>query len=170
MGRPWNPGEQAEVIGQYGSMRIVQDDLSGPEVAALLELHLAGMRATSPVCSVHALELDALRSPDVRFFTAWEGAELMGMGALKLIGDDHGELKSMRTVERFARRGVGAGILTRLLDEARLLGLTRVSLETGTGESFDAAHALYARFGFQPTGPFSDYIVDHFSAYYTIEL
>ncbi len=151
-------------------MRIVRDDLSGPEVAALLAVHLAGMRATSPACSVHALELDALRAPDVHFFTAWDCDELMGMGALKVIGPDHGELKSMRTDERYLRRGVGAGILTQLLDEARLLGMTRVSLETGTGESFEAAHALYVRFGFQPTGPFGDYEVDPFSSYYTVEL
>ncbi len=151
-------------------MRIVRDDLSGPEVAALLELHLAGMRATSPACSVHALELEVLRAPDVHFFTAWDGEELMGMGALKVIAPDHGELKSMRTDERFVRRGVGAGILTRLLEEARLLGMTKVSLETGTGESFEAAHALYVRFGFTPIGPFGDYTLDPFSAYYSIDL
>ncbi len=128
------------------------------------------MRATSPACSVHALELDALRSPEVHFFTAWDGPDLMGMGALKVIGNDHGELKSMRTDARFVRRGVGAAILTRLLEEARVLGMVRVSLETGTGESFDAAHALYVRFGFQATGPFGNYTLDPFSAYYGIEL
>lgn len=151
-------------------MDIRLDDLSGADVQTLLRIHLAGMRATSPACSVHALDLDALRAPDVRFFTAWEGNALMGMGALKTLDPRHGELKSMRTHEQFARRGVASAILTRLLDEARSLGMARVSLETGTGEAFDAAHALYVRFGFHPAGPFGDYMVDPFSSYYTIEL
>ena len=151
-------------------MEIKRDDLSGHEVAALLQVHLAGMRANSPVCSVHALELDALRAPEVSVFTAWDGIDLMGMGAIKVIAPGHGELKSMRTDERFIRRGVGAAILARLLEAAIELGVDRVSLETGTDPSFDAAHAMYARFGFQPCGPFGDYTFDPFSAYYSLEL
>jgi putative acetyltransferase len=160
----------ADHIGNTGPVRIVRDDLTSPQVIELLAVHLAGMRATSPACSVHALELDALRAPEVHFFAAWDADDLLGMGAIKLIGPDHGEVKSMRTNERHLGRGVGAAILTRLLDEARQLGLSRVSLETGTGEPFDAAHALYRRFGFQETGPFGDYTFDPFSAYYTLEL
>ncbi len=158
------------MIRQNDLMEITPDDLTRQPVIDLLAFHLVGMRSTSPACSVHALDLDGLRVPEVHFFTAWEGDELMGMGALKQIGPDHGEIKSMRTDERFLGRGVGAAILNRLLDEARALGLGRVSLETGTGPAFDAAHGLYRRFGFEETGPFGDYTVDPFSAYYTIDV
>ncbi len=83
------------------------DDLSGEATRALVALHLAGMHASSPPESVFALDVDALRSPDVTFWTGWRGDELVVMGALKDLGDGRGELKSMRAAD--AARGTGAG-------------------------------------------------------------
>ncbi|WP_307827971.1 GNAT family N-acetyltransferase [Nocardioides sp. SYSU D00038] len=151
-------------------LHVVVDDLTGAEVRALLAQHLASMHETSPPESVHALDADRLRSPEVTFWSAWWGEELAGCGALKELAPDHGEVKSMRTAPGHLRRGVAAALLTTIVDTARDRGYARLSLETGSGPAFDAAHALYARFGFEPCGPFADYVDDPFSRFLTLAL
>lgn len=151
-------------------MEIRIDDLRGPEIAALLEAHLRGMYATSPAESVHALGLDALRRPEITMWSAWEGAEILGCGALKALESGHGEIKSMRTAAAHLRKGVAAAILRGIIDEALLRGYRRLSLETGSGPAFAAAQALYWRFGFRPCGPFAGYVEDPFSFFMTREL
>jgi putative acetyltransferase len=151
-------------------LRVVVDDLSGPEVAALLTDHLDEMRAHSPACSVHALDLPGLRDPGVTFWSAWLGADLAGCGALKELDAHRGEVKSMRTAPAYLRRGVAAGVLEAIVAEARVRRYDELLLETGTGAAFDAAHRLYARFGFVPCGPFADYDDDPFSRYYRLGL
>lgn len=136
------------------------DDLTGAEVRALLEEHLRNMRAISPPESVHALDLAGLRKPDVRFWTLWVAGELLGCGALRELAPDHAEIKSMRTAERHRRKGVAKAMLSHLLAEARARGYARVSLETGSQPAFEPARALYAAFGFEPCGPFGDYVED----------
>lgn len=146
------------------------DDLRGAEVAALLQEHLASMALHSPSESVHALDLVALRAREVSFFSVWQGRELVGCGALKELDPSHGELKSMRTASSHLRQGVAAALLRHLLELARRRAYRRVSLETGSMEAFAPAHALYARFGFQPCGPFADYALDPYSIFMTLEL
>ena len=144
-------------------LRIIEDDLSGPEIAALLTLHLAEMRQWSPPESVHAMPLARLRADDVTFRSAWDGARLAGCGALKALDPQHGELKSMRVHPGYRRKGVGRAILEHLLGEARARGYTRVSLETGRPEPFLPARTLYASYGFAECPPFADYVADEFS-------
>lgn len=151
-------------------MRIDIDDLSGADVAGLLAEHLADMHATSPACSVHALDLDALRAPEVTVWTARREGELLGCGALKELDRRHGELKSMRTASAARGRGVGSAILSHLLDVARERGYARVSLETGAQPFFAPAHRLYARHGFVACEPFADYVLDPSSVFMTLEL
>jgi putative acetyltransferase len=126
-------------------------------VLALLRLHLAGMEDESPPESVHALGAEALRGADISFWCIWDGDDLLGFGALKALDPGHGEIKSMRTAPGHLRRGVGAAMLTHIIAEARARGYTRLSLETGSTPAFDAAIALYARFGFAPCTAFADY-------------
>lgn len=144
-----------------------RDDLSGCEIRALIDLHLEGMRASSPICSVHAMPAERLREEDVTFWSVWEGERLAGCGALKALGPDHGELKSMRTAPGFLRRGIGERMLLHLLEEARGRGYTRLSLETGRSPPFAPAQALYAKHGFAECGPFGDYGDDPFSLFMT---
>ena len=146
------------------------DDLRGPEIAALLREHLAEMHATSPRESVHALDLEGLRKPEISFWTLWEGDRLAGCGALKALSDGHGEIKSMRTAAPFRRRGVARTMLDHLLSEARRRRYTRVSLETGAMAFFAPARRLYAGFGFQTCPPFADYREDPNSVFMTLEL
>ncbi len=151
-------------------MRIIVDDLSGPEIAGLLEEHLADMRRVSPPESVHALDLDGLRKPEVTFWTVWDGGTLAGCGALKELDPRHGEIKSMRTAADYQMRGVASLLLGHLIEEARRRGYRRLSLETGSMTFFEPARRLYARFGFRTCEPFAGYREDPNSVYMTREL
>jgi putative acetyltransferase len=146
------------------------DDLSGSEVAELLAEHLREMHVHSPPESVHALDLDALRKPEIAFWTVWLGERLAGCGALKELDKAHGEIKSMRTSREFRGKGAGKFVLRYILDEARRRGYKRLSLETGSMAAFEPARLLYESHGFEYCGPFADYILDPNSVFMTIEL
>lgn len=150
-------------------MIVRRDDVTSPAVLALLDLHLADMHAHSPHEHVHALPGDALRHPDIMVWTAWDGDDLLGIGALRG-GDGWGEVKSMRTHPEHVRRGAGAAILTQVIAEARGRGYTPLSLETGTGPAFEAGHALYRRFGFVDGAAFGDYQANAFSRFMHLDL
>ncbi|WP_404336621.1 GNAT family N-acetyltransferase [Sphingomonas sp. MMS12-HWE2-04] len=141
-------------------MEIREGGLEDPQVIAMLRLHLEGMRANSPKESVHALDLSGLQRADVTFWSAWEGDTLLGIGALRQLDSGHGEIKSMRTAPQQLRSGVGAALVGHILGVARARGYRRLSLETGTGPAFEAAHALYSKFGFTECGAFADYPTD----------
>lgn len=151
-------------------MEIRVDDLRGPEIRALLEAHLDLMRSITPPESVHALDLEGLRAPEVTFWTMWVDEELLSCGALKELSPTHGEIKSMHTAAHARGRGLGRKMVEHILTEARARHYTRLSLETGSFDAFIPARALYAGFGFKPTKPFGDYILDPNSAYMTLEL
>jgi putative acetyltransferase len=151
-------------------LRVVLDDLSGPEVASLLADHLSSMRRVTPAESVHALDLTGLRTPEVTFWSAWVGGDLAGCGALKELDPRRGEVKSMRTAPAHLRRGVAAAVLAEIVAAARARGYGELLLETGHGPEFDAAHALYARAGFEPCGPFAGYTDDPFSRFFRLDL
>ena len=148
-------------------MIIRQDDLTGPEIRALLEEHLAHMRSVSPPCSVHALDLDRLRRPEITFWTAWREAALAGCGALKALDARHGEIKSMRTASGYRRQGVARLMLAHIVAEARRRGYERLSLETGSMDAFVPARTLYAEHGFAACPPFGDYAEDPHSVFMT---
>jgi putative acetyltransferase len=151
-------------------VQIERDDLSRPEVHALLREHLANMHELSPRESVHALDPAKLREPDITFWTAWEGSTLLGCGALKELTPEHGEVKSMRTPNALRRRGAGRAILTHIVAEARSRGYQRLSLETGSHEAFTPAHRLYESFGFVRYGPFGDYKPDPNAVFMSLTL
>jgi putative acetyltransferase len=148
-------------------MKIEIDDLTRPDVRALLDEHLDNMHQLSPPESVHALDLEKLRRPDITFWCAWEGTELLGCGALKELSPSHGEIKSMRTARAHLRRGVARAILGRIVEESRRRSYRRLSLETGSMAAFQPAQRLYASFGFIYGGPFADYIEDPNSVFMT---
>lgn len=153
-----------------GTMQILSDDLTHPAVHALLEEHLADMHAWSPPGSVHALDLQGLRRPEVSFWAVWEGAELLGCGALKQLSPTHAEIKSMRTALAHRGQGVARAMLLHLLDEARRRGYTRLSLETGSQPGFEPARRLYAGHDFVVCGPFEGYTLDPNSTFMTLAL
>jgi len=152
------------------SLTIRCDDLSSGPIRALLSLHLSSMQANSPAGHVFALDLSGLQVPAVTVWSAWEGAAIAGIGALKLLGDGAGEIKSMRTHPDHLRKGVGAAILERIIEESRARGLSRLSLETGSGPAFEPALSLYRRRGFISGGVFSDYQASAFNQFMHLDL
>lgn len=148
-------------------MEIRQDDLSGPEIRALLHEHLRSMAEQSPPESMHALGIDALRKPEITFWTGWSAGALLGCGALKELSRDHGEVKSMRTATAHRRKGVARAMLNHIIEEARRRSYARLSLETGSMDAFAPAQRLYASHGFTHCAPFADYVDDPNSVFMT---
>ena len=151
-------------------MDIRVDDLTSPEIIQLLHEHLQSMALHSPPESIHALDLDGLRKPEITFWSAWRHSELLGCGALKELDSRHGEIKSMRTVSLHLRTGVAARLMRHILEEARRRSYQRLSLETGSMAAFAPARNLYSRFGFELCEPFADYVEDPYSVFMTREV
>jgi putative acetyltransferase len=151
-------------------MKIEIDDLSRPAIHALLNEHLQSMYAVSPPESVHALDLERLRKPEITFWSVWDGAVLLGCGALKELDAKHGEVKSMRTPDSLRRRGVGRAILAHIIEVARSRDYERLSLETGSMEAFKPAQRLYESFGFSYCEPFGEYVEDPNSVFMSLSL
>jgi putative acetyltransferase len=148
-------------------MKIVVDDLSGPEIAGFLEEHVQEMRSITPPESKHALDLDGLRKPEITFWSVVDGDTLVGCGAIKRLDAGHAEVKSMRTAPARKRSGIASLMLEHIITEARRMGFTRLSLETGAAEFFLPARKLYQKFGFDYCQPFADYRLDPSSVFMT---
>ncbi|WP_440064561.1 GNAT family N-acetyltransferase [Streptosporangium sp. OZ121] len=148
-------------------MKIVLDDLSGPEIAGFLDEHVQEMRSITPLESKHALDLDGLRKPEITFWSVMDGDSLVGCGAIKRLDPDHAEVKSMRTAPARKRSGTASLLLEHIITEAKRMGFTRLSLETGATEFFLPARKLYEKFGFDYCEPFADYRPDPYSVFMT---
>jgi putative acetyltransferase len=152
-------------------MHIRIEDPATPDITAMLEQHLADMRAISPPESKHALDIQSLRAPGITFWAVRDDAGgVMGCGAIKQLDDIHAEIKSMRTDPTHRRKGVAAAMLSHIIGTASLRAIRRLSLETGARPEFEPARTLYARFGFTACGPFADYRPDPNSVFMTLVL
>jgi len=149
---------------------ISSGDVTDPRVASLLNIHLTTARAATARGSAHALDLAALQSPDIRFWTIWEADTLLGVGALKTLSADHGEIKSMHTALAHRGRGMASAMLRHIIDSARAGRMTRLSLETGSWDYFEPARALYKRHGFMAGPPFADYTLDPNSIFMSLDI
>ncbi len=151
-------------------MNIKQDSLESGDVIELLEEHLADMYATSPVESVHALDVSALKTSDITFFSARDAGVLAGCVAIKRLDGKHAELKSMRTAKPYRGKGVGIALLNFVIAFSNRQGYKTISLETGTQDYFLPARNLYKKFGFLDCKPFSNYKPDPNSHFMRFEL
>jgi putative acetyltransferase len=151
-------------------MIIKIDDLRGPEIANLLQEHLDHMYSVSPAASVHALDIDALRHPDITFLSAWEDNHLCGCGAIKNINSKFAELKSMRTSKDYLRQGVALQILNTVLIEAKNRAYQKLYLETGAQPAFLPARTMYLNRGFKLCEPFEGYSHDENSVFMSFDL
>jgi putative acetyltransferase len=151
-------------------MRIVQGDFDDPRVAQLLQIHLTSARAETAAGSAHALDLAGLQSPDIRFWAIWDGESLCGVGALKRLSSDHGEIKSMHTARSLRGRGAGSAMLRHIITTARANGMSHLSLETGSWDYFLPARSLYKSHGFVECPPFADYVLDPNSVFMSLKL
>lgn len=146
------------------------DDLSGEQIVALLEEHLADMQATSPPESKHALDLSGLKSSSIKFWTIWDNDNLAGCAAYKKLDSTHAEIKSMRTSLNYKKQGVASKLLKHLIEDAKLNNYKKLSLETGSMDYFKPARFLYEKHGFTYCAPFSDYVSDPNSQFMSLDL
>jgi len=151
-------------------MNIVPGNLDDPRVIDLLHIHLAHSRAETAPGSAHALDLTGLKAPAITFWTVWDEEVLLGCGALKRLSAEHGEVKSMHTVESERRNGIGSAMLRHIIAAARVRAMSRLSLETGSWDYFRPARALYRKHGFVECAPFGDYLPDPNSVFMTLDL
>lgn len=149
---------------------VIEGDLNDSRVTALLQTHLTRARAETAPGSAHALDLTELQSPEISFWTIWDDKTLVGFGALKRLSADHGEVKSMHTVESMRRKGVGAAMLRHIIAVARSRGMSRLSLETGSWAYFRPARAFYQSHGFIECAPFANYVPDPNSVFMSLDL
>ncbi len=149
---------------------IREGDLTEPGVLALLRAHVEEATGATVRESAHALDSDALRAPEITFWSVWLGETLVGCGALKELEPGHGEVKSMHTAVAHRGRGVARHLLAHIVAEAEGRSYERLSLETGTMVAFSPARALYSAFGFTTCGPFGDYREDPNTVFMTLNL
>jgi putative acetyltransferase len=128
------------------------------------------MFATSPADSVHALDYSALAAPEVTFWTARAGEQLLACGALQQCSSDSGEIKSMRTAAAARGQGIATQLLERIEAEAKRRGYKFLYLETGSDGFFAPARRLYARHGFTECPPFGNYVPDPCSVFMRLDL
>ncbi len=152
------------------SMRIIEGDLGDPRIVELLRVHLNTATAQTARGSAHALDVSGLGSPAIDFWSLWDSEELLGIGALKQISTDHGEIKSMHVAQSRRRTGAGSALLAHIIASARGKGMRRLSLETGSWDYFRPARALYRKHGFSECAPFGDYRPDPNSVFLALEL
>lgn len=152
------------------ALKIEIDDLSNPEVINFLTEHLQHMIQVTPPGYVHALDIEALRNPEITFWTVWEGELLLCCGALKKLNPEHAELKSMRTTPTHLGKGIASFLLNHILSKAKELNYQKIYLETGSYEVFQPARKLYEKFGFTYCEPFADYKESVNSVYMSVDL
>ena len=146
---------------------ITKDDLSDGLIIELLNKHLNEMKKHSPPESVHALDEESLRCQDIVFWSAKVNGEIAACIALKNLGDNHGEIKSMKTADQFLNQGFASKVLNTLIEESVLLDYRQLSLETGSMDVFIPARNLYEKFDFKICDPFSNYTLDPNSIFMT---
>jgi putative acetyltransferase len=150
--------------------RIVEGNLDDPTVLQLLNVHVMRARAETGRDSAHALDADTLKTPDIRFWSVWVEERVVGIGALKRLSHEDGAVKSMHTSEKARGGGIGSLLLRHIVETAREMGMTRLSLETGAWDYFAPARAFYRQRGFEDCAPFGAYKDDPNSMFLTLTL
>ncbi len=151
-------------------MKSIEGNFDNPEVNKLLNKHFVELRSVSPAGSTHVLDIAGLKDQSIKFWSLWKNNEIIGCGALKFLEKNHGEFKSIRVTDKFRKTGIGEKIIDHLIEEAKKLEISKLSIETGAGEFFLPARKLFSKFGFKACPPFAHYKEDPNSYYYTLNL
>ena len=151
-------------------MKSLENNFDHPEVNDLLIKHFIELRSVSPEGSAHVLDIPGLKVSSIKFWSLWDENQLIGCGALKFLDETHGEFKSIRVADKFRGKGTGEKIISHLIDEAKKIGIKKLSVETGTGEFFSSARKLFQKFGFKKCEPFAHYKEDPNSCYFNLEI
>lgn len=138
---------------------ITIEESLGEELAQLLQAHWLFCTSTTPIEHVYALDASRLFTPDITVFGARVNSELVGVGALRKLDQDHAELKSMHTLAKSRGLGIGKAMVAHIEQFAKEQGVKRISLETGATEPFKPARLLYKSLGYQDCEAFGDYVL-----------
>ena len=149
-------------------LKSIEGNFNNPEVHELLIRHFIELRSVSPEGSAHVLDIAGLKVPSIKFWSLWDKNDLMGIGALKFLDKEHGEFKSIRVNDKFRGKGNSPKVINHLINEAKILKIKKLSLETGAGDFFLAARKLFNKCGFKTCEPFSHYKNDINSVYMTM--
>ena len=149
-------------------LKSIEGNFDNHKVNELLINHFIELRSVSPEGSAHVLDIAGLKDFSIKFWSLWEGEDLMGCGALKFLDKKHGEFKSIRVGDNFRNKGNGSKVISHLINEAKKLNIERLSLETGAGDFFLNARKLFIKSGFRHCEPFSHYKIDINSIYMTM--
>ena len=151
-------------------MKSIENNFDEAQVNELLTKHFIELRSVSPEGSTHVLDIPGLKDPTIRFWSLWDGEELVGCGALKLLEKEHGEFKSIRVADKYRKNGMGEKIISHLIDQASQIGIKKISVETGSGDFFAPARKLFQKFDFKKCEPFAHYKEDPNSCYYSLNI
>jgi putative acetyltransferase len=151
-------------------MKSIEGNFENTEVNELLKKHFIELRSVSSEGSTHVLDIDGLKDKSIKFWSLWENNELIGCGALKFLEKHHGEFKSIRVADKFRKNGMGEKIISHLIDQAKQIGIKKLSIETGSGDFFAPARKLFKKFGFKECEPFAHYKEDPNSCYYSLNI
>ena len=151
-------------------MKSIENNFDHPQVNELLTKHFIELKSVSPEGSAHVLDIPGLKVSSIRFWSLWDGEELLGCGALKLLEKEHGEFKSIRVADKYRKNGMGEKIISHLIDQASQIGIKKISVETGSGDFFAPARKLFQKFGFKTCKPFAHYKKDPNSCYFNLEI
>jgi len=151
-------------------MKSIEGNFDNLEVNDLLKKHFIELKSVSPEGSTHVLDIEGLKDPSIKFWSLWENKELVGCGALKFLEKKHGEFKSIRVADKYRKTGIGEKIIDHLIEEAKKLEVSKLSIETGAGNFFLPARKLFSKFGFKKCPPFAHYKNDPNSCYYSLDL
>ena len=149
-------------------LKSIEGNFDNSEVHKFLLKHFIELRSVSPKGSAHVLDIAGLKDPSIKFWSLWEGNDLIGSGALRFLDKEHGEFKSIRVNDKFRGQGNGSKVINHLINQAKKLNVKRLSLETGAGEFFLTARKLFNKCGFEACEPFSHYKNDINSVYMTM--
>ena len=150
-------------------MKSIENNFDDPQVNELLTKHFIELRSVSPEGSSHVLDIPGLKDPSIKFWSLWENNELIGCGAIKFLDEKHGEFKSIRVADKYRRSGAGEKIIFHLINQAKQIGINKLSIETGAGEFFAPARKLFKKFGFKTCKPFAHYKDDPNSCYFSLD-
>ena len=148
-------------------LKSIEGNFDHPEVNELLTNHFIELRKASPEGSAHVLDIPGLKVSSIKFWSLWENENLFGCGALKFLDEGHGEFKSIRLHDNYRNKGNGIKVIEHLINEAKKLNVTKISIETGAGDFFGAARNLFKKCNFKPCAPFAHYKEDINSIYLT---
>ena len=151
-------------------IKSIENNFDHPKVNHLLIKHFIELRSVSSKGSTHVLDIPGLKDPTIRFWSLWDGENIVGCGALKLLEKDHGEFKSIRVADKFRKNGMGEKIISHLIDQAKQIGIKKLSIETGSGSFFSPARKLFQNCGFKTCEPIAHYKDDPNSCYFTLDL